>query len=62
MVPQEIFEKEHSKTFFPASLETKYQFPRESWSSLKISLKSKIINENRQMVVGWGRGKATTEF
>ena len=62
MVSQEIFEKEHSKTFFPASLETKYQFPRQSWSSLKFSLKSKIFNENRQMVRDGGGRKATTEF
>ena len=55
-----IFKKEHSKTLFPAFLETKYQFPRQGWSSLKFSLKSKIFNENGQM--DGGGGMATTEF
>ena len=45
MLPQEIFKKEHSETLFPA-LETKYQFPRQGQSSLKFSLKSKMLNEN----------------
>ena len=60
--PEEMFKKEHSETLFPASLKTKYQFPRQSWSSFKFSLKSKIFNENRQMVGDGGGGKATTEF
>ena len=48
---------------FPASLETKYLVPRQSWSLLKLSLKSKIFNENtRQMVGDGGGGMATTEF
>ena len=57
MLPQVIFKKEHS-----AFLETKYQFPRQDWSSLKFSLKSEIFNENGQMIgdgVGW---MAATEF
>ena len=62
MLPQEIFKKEHSETLFPASLETKYQFPRQGWSSLKFSLKSKIFNENGQMVGDRGGEMATTEF
>ena len=48
-VPKEIKKKKHSETFFPAFLETKYQSPRQGWSSLKFSLKSKIFNENGQM-------------
>ena len=28
---------EHSETLFPAFLETKNQFPRQGWSSLKFS-------------------------
>jgi len=39
--PQEIFKIEHSETPFPA-------FLRQGWSSLKVSLKSKILNENGQ--------------
>ena len=62
MLPQEIFKKEHSEALFPEFLETKYQFPRQSWSSLKFSLKSRILNENRQMVGDGGGGKASTEF
>ena len=50
MLPQEIFKKEHSESLFPAFLEIKYQFPRQGRSSLKFSSKSKIINENGQMV------------
>ena len=57
-----LFKKEHSETLFPAFLETKYQFPRQGYSSLKFSLKSKIINENVQMVGDGGGGIATTEF
>jgi len=34
------FKIEHSETPFPA-------FLRQDWSSLKFSLKSKILNENR---------------
>ena len=48
--------KEHSETLFPAFLETKYQFPRQSWNSLKFSLKRKIFNENSQMVRDVGEG------
>ena len=54
MFPQEIFKKEDSETLFTAFLETKNQFPRQSWSS--------IFNENRQIVGDGGGGKATTEF
>ena len=50
-LPQEIFLKEHSETF-PAFLETKYQFPRQGWSSLEFSSKSKIFNENGQDKMG----------
>ena len=59
-LPQKIFRKEHSETLFPAFLETKYQFPRQSWSSLKFSLKRKICNENRQTVRDGEGGMATT--
>ena len=41
---------------FPAFLETKNQFPRQGWSSLKLSLKSKIFNENGQLVGEGGGG------
>ena len=47
---------EHSETLFPAFLETKNQFPRQGWSSLKFSLKSKIFNENA-LLVGEGGGR-----
>ena len=43
MLPQEIFKKEHSETLFPAFLDTKYQFPRQGWSSLNFSLKVKYL-------------------
>ena len=62
MFPQEIFKKEHRETLYPAFLETKYQFPRQGWSSLKFSLKSKIFNENGQMVGDEGGGMTTAEF
>jgi len=39
--PHEIFKIEHSETPFPA-------FLRQGCSSLKFSLKSKILNENGQ--------------
>ena len=35
---------------FPEFLEPKNQFPREGWSSLKLSLESKILNEIGQLV------------
>ena len=57
MLPQEIFKKEHSETLF---LETKNQFPRQGWSSLKLSLKSEIFNENGQ-IVGDGAGVMATK-
>ena len=47
---------------FPAFLETKCQFPRQGWSSLKFSSESKIINENGQMVGDGEGGTATAEF
>ena len=47
---------------FPAYLETKYKFPKQGWSSLKFSLKSKICNDNGLMVRDGGGGMATTEF
>lgn len=59
MLPPGIFKNEHLETFFPASLETKYQFPRQDWSSLKLSLNSKIFNENEQRVGDKGGGMAT---
>ena len=40
-------------------LEAKNQFPREGWSSLKLSLKSKILNESGQLVVKRGRGNGS---
>jgi len=46
----EIFKNEHSETLFPEFLETECPFSRQGWSSLKFSLKSKIFNENGQMV------------
>ena len=60
--PPGNFLKEHSETFFPAFLETKYQSPRQGWSSLKFSLKSKIFNENGQNGGTGVGGMATTEF
>ena len=57
MLPREIFKKEHSETLFPAFLETKYQFPRRGWSSLKFSLKVKYLMEMdkwRRMEEGGG--------
>ena len=59
MLRQEIFEKEHSETLFPAFRETKYHFPIQSWNLLKFYLKSKIL---KQMVGDGGGGIATTEF
>ena len=53
--------KKHSETLFPAFLQTKYQFPRQGWSSVKFSLNNKILNENGQMVGERGGGMATTE-
>ena len=58
MLPQEIFKKKHLETF----LETKNQFPRQGWSSLKLSLKSKIFQENGQIVGDGGGVMATKEF
>ena len=49
-LPQEIFKIEHSETLFPAFLETKNQFLRQGWSSLKFSLRRKIFNENGHLV------------
>jgi len=62
MLCQEIFKKEHSETLFSEILETKHPFSRQGWSSLKFSLRSKIFNENGQMVGDAGGGMATTEF
>ena len=45
MVPQEIFKKRTLRNVV-AFLESKYQFPRKGWSSLKSSLKVKIVNGN----------------
>ena len=39
------FFKKHSETLFPVFLDTKYQFPRQGWSSLKFSLKVKYLRE-----------------
>ena len=36
------------------------QFPRQGWSALKFSLKSKILNENGKLVEGGGGRMATT--
>ena len=46
----------------PVFLETKNQFPRQGWSSLKFSLTSNIFNENGQIVRDGGGVMATTEF
>ena len=62
MLPQEIFKIEYSETPFPAFLEPRKQFPRQCWRSLKFSLKSKLLNENGQLVGGGGGRMATTEF
>ena len=56
----EIFKIEYSETPFPAFLEPRKQFPRQCWRSLKFSVKSKLLNENDQLV--GGGGMATTEF
>ena len=58
MLPQESFKKEYSETPFPA----RKQFPRQCWRSLKFSLKSKLLNQNCQLVGGGGGRMATTEF
>ena len=52
MLPQEIFKIEYSETPFPAFLEPRKQFLRQCWRSLKFSLKSKLMNENGQLVGG----------
>ena len=57
-----IFKIEYSETPFPAFLEPRKQFPRQCWRSLKFSLKSKLLNENGQLVGGGGGRMATTEF
>ena len=62
MFPQEIFKIEYSETPFPAFLEPRKQFPRQCCRSLKFSLKSKLLNENGQLVGGGGGRMATTEF
>ena len=62
MLPHEIFKIEYSETPFPAFLEPRKQFPRQCWRSLKFSLKSKLLNENGQLVGGGGGRMATTEF
>ena len=49
-------------TPYPAFLEPRKQFPRQCWRSLKFSLKSKLLNENGQLVGGGGGRMATTEF
>ena len=46
--PQEIIKIEQSATLFPLFLEPKIQFPRQGWSSLKLSLKSKVKNYNKK--------------
>ena len=61
-ISQEILKKEHSETLFPVFLETKYPFSRQGWSSLKFSLKSKIFNENGQMVGDAGGGWRQQNF
>ena len=60
--PHEIFKIEHSETLFPAFLETKKQFPRQGWSSLKLSLKSRIFNENGQLVGEGGGGNGNIKI
>ena len=39
--------------------ETKNQFPREGWCSLKLSLESKILNEIGQLVGKRGGGNGS---
>ena len=51
MLPQEIFKIEYSETPFPAFLEPRKQC-WQCWRSLKFSLKSKLLNENGQLVGG----------
>ena len=62
MFPQENFKKEHSETLFPAFLETKYQFPRHGWISLKFSLKSKIYFMKMFKRQGVGRGDGNNKI
>ena len=63
MLPQEFKKKnENTETLFPVLLETKYQFPRQGWSSLKFSLNSKIFNENGQLVGGRGRAEFSVVY
>ena len=53
---------EYSETPFSAFLEPRKQSPRQCWRSLKFCLKSKLLNENGQLVGGGGGRMATTEF
>ena len=63
MLSLEMFKIEYLETPFPAFLEPRKQFPRQCWRSLKFSFKSKLLNENGQLVGGGGGGRmATTEF
>ena len=62
MLPQEIFKIEYSETPFPVFLEPRKQFLRQCWRSLKFSLKSKLLNQDGQLVGGGGGRMATTEF
>ena len=54
--PRENFKNEHSETLFPAFLDTKYQFPRQGWSSPKFSLKVKYFMKPYGQMVGDGGG------
>ena len=57
--PGKSLKKEHSEMLFPEFLEPKNQFPREGWSSLKLSLESKILNEIGQLVGEQGGGNGS---
>ena len=59
MLPQVIFEKEHSETFFSSVSGNQASV---SQAKLELLKKSKLRNENRQMVRDGEGGKATTEF
>ena len=52
MSPKENFKIEHSEMPLPAFLGPRNQFPRQGSSSLKFSLKSRLINENGRLVSG----------
>ena len=62
MLARKFLKIEYSETPFRAFLESRKQFPRQCWRSVKFSLKSKLLNENVQLVGRGGGRMATTEF